>query len=111
VAEKRAAGTGHQQAAGAVGRIRQAGRRDPGRRPQRPRSKRVLPRAWALSQAACPLAPGGRGCEWPQRADHDQPQGSTAKTQEQARKIRRLERELQKMEKALSEAAILLMLS
>ena len=31
-----------------------------------------------LSQTACPLAPGGRGCEWPQRADHDRPQGSTA---------------------------------
>jgi hypothetical protein len=33
------------------------------------------------------------------------------KNQEQARQIRRLERELQKKEKALSEAATLLMLS
>ena len=49
---------------------RQAGRRDPVRRPQRHGAGCLLPGAGPLSQTVCPLAAGRRGCQWLQRCEH-----------------------------------------
>jgi len=123
MAKAGAAGACDIAAARAVVTSRQAGDGDPDRWVERDRAGKLLPRTWSVSETGCTLAASscyiGRRPIVPEALDANGPNAPSMadqrelqrKNHEQAREIRRLQRELEKKEKALSEAATLLVLS